>query len=312
MHTWRWAFVLATLMVLGLAGPASAQVLTPDQSSYAQGENGTAAASGLEPDTDYVLQLIQGTSTTELDDDETDGVGTVNFSFSIPPGTTVGAATLRVTPAPGATGASDDASITITAAAATPTPTPTPSASPTDDDDGDQTPSPRTGGARLNVLGNDEFSPGESGKATAVAVTPNENYVLDFAQSPGTVIARATANRHGTVRFEFRIPTNARTGRATLTALPADGSGLRASASIDIVGGATGAGATGGRSLPATGREVLVYTTFGLLLLLAGLSMQRFEWLRGAEASYKERSERGNAQTPITLRNDDDYITPSF
>lgn len=171
----------------------------------------------------------------------------------------------------------------------TPTPTPTRTSTPTptdeDDDDGgdtDNTPRAPTGGARLNVLGNDEFAAGESGRATGVDLTPNESYNLDFAQSPGTVIARATANRHGTVRFEFRIPSNARLGAATLTALPADGSGRRASAGILIVSGSGdgGGGSGGGRSLPTTGREILAYALFGVLLLLGGLSLQRFEWLR--------------------------------
>lgn len=213
---------------------------------------------------------------TEIDSGTTDTGTNVNGHFEedarIPTGTTGSPAVTVVAPS----GTLPCGTVTIAA----PTPTPTPSPTPDDDDaDSDNTPRAPTGGARLNVLGNDEFRAGESGKATAVAVTPNENYVLDFAQSPGTVIARATANRHGTVRFEFRIPSSARRGRATLTALPADGSGLRASAAITIVNG-SGGGGGGGRSLPATGRNVIVSALFAVLLVLGGLMMQRFEWLR--------------------------------
>ncbi len=125
-------------------------------------------------------------------------------------------------------------------------------------------------------------------------MTPNEAYVLDFEQSPGVVVARATANRLGVVRFDFTIPTNARTGAAVLTALPNTVGNRSASAAIGIVGGSSG---SGGNALPKSGSSTTLLSALGgVLLLLAGLSLQRFEWMRKAAPAVSapwKRLERG-------------------
>lgn len=257
------------------------------QPPFAGGTVTVTGTTGADEEFDIFLQ---GTATRIGSGDTETGatdLGHLVDSGTIP--STKAAGTHTVTVDPETTADLPCGSIVVTAPTPTPTATATasPTATPTDEPDDTSTPAPRTGTARLNVLGDDKFQRGERVKVTAARVTPNENYVLDFAQSPGTIVARATSNRLGSARFEFRIPTNARLGAATLTALPADGSGLRASATIEIVGGSSGAVSNRGNSLPKTGVNVAVYTTLAMLLLLGGLTMRRFEWLRRSRAVHQ-------------------------
>jgi LPXTG-motif cell wall-anchored protein len=187
----------------------------------------------------------------------------VTFTFQIPAtGFSLGAATLVARPRTTiAGGRVATKAITLTAVSASPSPSPTTS--------------PVAGAPRLDVFGDGVFAPGEAGSAVGVNLTPSESYGLDFAQSPGVILVRASTSSLGTVRFDFRIPTTARAGGATLSALPTDGTGLSASAAITISGAAVG---PGGVKLPKTGRDIETYVGLGVILLLIGLALIGGVW----------------------------------
>ena len=119
------------------------------------------------------------------------------------------------------------------------------------------------------------YAPGAAGSAVGVNLTVSRAYALDFSQSPGVIIARASTNSLGTVTFSFRIPSTARSGGATLLAAPDTGTGRSASAAITIVGALT---PSGGITLPKTGSDIETYVGVAVVLLVIGLALLGFAW----------------------------------
>lgn len=106
------------------------------------------------------------------------------------------------------------------------------------------------------------FSPGESGTANVTGLEEDTDYDLDFEQSPGIIIGSGTSDGDGDLRINFRIPTTATVGSATLTFIP-DGETTGPSTTIRIVAGS-------GAALPDTGQAIDTYVGLGIVLILLG------------------------------------------
>ena len=124
------------------------------------------------------------------------------------------------------------------------------------------TPGPTTGQTSPLTPSKSNYNAGEAGTATASNLTPSEDYNLEGEQSPGVKLATAKADAQGAASFSFTIPTSFHSGPATLIALPVDGSGQEARASITI-----------GQALPVNGAPTAAIALSGLTFLEAGYGM---------------------------------------
>jgi LPXTG-motif cell wall-anchored protein len=106
------------------------------------------------------------------------------------------------------------------------------------------------------------FTAGEQGTANVSGLEEDTDYDLDFEQSPGIIIGSGTSDGDGDLTINFRIPTTATVGSATLTFIP-DGGTTGPSTTIQIVAG-------GGAALPDTGQAIDLYIGLGIVLILLG------------------------------------------
>lgn len=108
------------------------------------------------------------------------------------------------------------------------------------------------------------FGPGEDGTANLSGMTPSTTHDLDFAQSPGEIIGSGTSDADGDLTINFTIPSDARTGSATLTFDPRGVSGANAVTTIQIAGTADGG------ALPDTGSSIDLFVGSGIVLIGVG------------------------------------------
>lgn len=156
----------------------------------------------------------------------------------------------------------------------------------------------------------DTFSPNEIIGIICTAPTgvrcadPGAAVTFDFAQSPGVTLGRTVADANG--RYDSRslgtrIPAGARNGNATISVFTTvNGAATTYTHAITITGAAAAAA-----GLPVTGKDIMLFVLWGLVLVGFGSFLISATWRRWRQARAEVGVQPASATTAVASRDED-------